>query len=683
MDIPSGWVQVLRGPRPKSEKWPVASSGRKQPTFNQQEPTRRQPAPRSNVRAPDPDAALVHARSKVSSLEAALTAMGSHQGPEVDALRSALQKAKQAAQERPLKVQLAQTDAFVERSRLRIKKLEEEREAEVELLNAAVQRQARLREQVAAEAAMTVTSPVTTNPSEEIARLKAKVAQLEAGSRSGEDEGRRFRPPRDGCVASDAFRSPGSREVVVGSTCGFAGRVGVCRLWFSGQADSIVGARCCEVARNVRGWRRRHVVALSTRGRSFCALLKGNWFRVVLLYGLRGVRVGEASNPGPSRQLADSPLPTRRSASLRALGSTAGHRRGLVVEVALGVVDVSAVALPGSPHVITLAVEPDVPVFDPMDSVDEDEFDALSRNATVGHADPQCPTQVDSDDEPMVSVGRGAVAASRRERFGSSDECPLSCQATQHDLGVSRQATPVPALGALATNQFFSLATDSDDEQPPTDLRCSDTDSIPEHVNRRRRLRLRWDPDPDATNQTQQGTPHVRRDVHRAAQIVRSLADRVGHVDDSQDIPRAIRRQQWSAFNVPLMWSASVGDNTCPVLQWLVGAAQHIESMTVGSTTVSGHDAAVVGWEALSEVMRSWNIRSREDLAEWIFRQGFPRPRWGAHINARAQERILTMAVAVDVRVSGLEAIYVQVALSWVDHKQRHSQRRSLKNVGQ
>ena len=218
------------------------------------------------MRAPDPDAVLVHARSKVSSLEAALTAMGCHQGPEVDALRSALQKAKQAAQERPLKVQLAQTDAFVERSRLRIKKLEEEREAEVELLNAAVQRQARLREQVAAEAAMTVTSPVTTNPSEEIAWLKAKVAQLEAvsnhppwcsaeASRSGEDEGRRFRPPRDGCVASDAFRSPGSREVVVGSTCEFAGRVGVCRLWFSGQADSIVGARCCEVARNVRGWR--------------------------------------------------------------------------------------------------------------------------------------------------------------------------------------------------------------------------------------------------------------------------------------------------------------------------------------------------------------------------------------------------------------------------------------------
>ena len=247
------------------------------------------------------------------------------------------------------------------------------------------------------------------------------------------------------------------------------------------------------------------------------------------------------------------------------MGSTAGHRRGLVVEVAPGVVDGSAVVLPSPPHVITDVVESDVPVFDPMDSDEEDAFDALSRNATVGHADPQGPTQVDSDDEPMVSVGRftpwlhadsvpgtavdsamdSAVAVSRRERSGSSHEDPLSCrvEATQHDLvsvSVSRQATPPPALalGAHATNQFFSLATDSDDEQPPTDLRCSDNDSIPEHVNQRRRLRLRWDP--EATNQTQpvaEGTPHVRRDVHMAAQVVRSLADRVGHVYDSQDVP--------------------------------------------------------------------------------------------------------------------------------------------------
>ena len=61
----------------------------------------------------------------------------------------------------------------------------------------------------------------------------------------------------------------------------------------------------------------------------FCTILKDSCFRVVLLYGLRGIRVGEASNPGPPRQLrpghvalSESPLPVRRSARLQALGST-------------------------------------------------------------------------------------------------------------------------------------------------------------------------------------------------------------------------------------------------------------------------------------------------------------------------------------------------------------------------
>ena len=307
MDIPSGWVQVLRGPRPKSEKWPVASSGR-QPTFNQQAPTRgRQPAPRSNVRAPNPDAALEHARSKVSSLEAALTAMGSHQGPEVDALRSALQKAKQAAQERPLKVQLAQTDAFVERSRLRIKKLEEEREAELELLNAALQRQARLREQVAAEPPMTVTSPVTTNPSEEIARLKAKVAQLEAVSNH---------PPRCSAEAAEAvkMRAAKRRAWVCGRQ--FAERrASVVRM---GRFQNVGVARCHRCG----GFGVSDCIDESDRSRciqdeisnatTVDSVQYGCFLRPaeVLIEvnrearnGHRGQRVGEAAHPGPVRRL--------------------------------------------------------------------------------------------------------------------------------------------------------------------------------------------------------------------------------------------------------------------------------------------------------------------------------------------------------------------------------------------
>ena len=124
-----------------SEKWPVASSGRKQPTGKQQGQFE------GGGDSPDPDAALenMHVRRLF------LTVMGSHQGPEVDAFRSGLSKAKQAAQERTLVVQLAQTDAS--RSW--------RRSEEAEVLNAGLQRQVRLREHVAAEPATTVVYPVT------------------------------------------------------------------------------------------------------------------------------------------------------------------------------------------------------------------------------------------------------------------------------------------------------------------------------------------------------------------------------------------------------------------------------------------------------------------------------------------------------------------------------------------
>ena len=89
--------------------------------------------------------------------------------------------------------------------------------------------------------------------------------------------------------------------------------------------------------------------------------------------------------------------PTAIAVGPRGLHAGPGCRRGLVVEVAPGVVDASAVALPSS-HVIPDVAESDAPVF---------HWD--SRNATDafgGHADLQRPTQVDRDDEVTVSVGR-------------------------------------------------------------------------------------------------------------------------------------------------------------------------------------------------------------------------------------------------------------------------------------
>ena len=85
----------------------------------------------------------------------------------------------------------------------------------------------------------------------------------------------------------------------------------------------------------------------------------------------------------------------------------------------------------------------------------------------------------------------------------------------------------------------------------------------------------------------------MRRDsrppeVRRAAKVVRSLAERVGQADLQAGVPRAIRRQQWSVFNILLMWTAATGDRSCPVLQWLAQSAQHL-SIPVCGVEMPGH----------------------------------------------------------------------------------------------
>ena len=62
------------------------------------------------------------AQKRVGGLEAAvvaLAAVGTVDGPEVQVLKQSLQKARRAAQERPITALLSQTEAFVERARKR------------------------------------------------------------------------------------------------------------------------------------------------------------------------------------------------------------------------------------------------------------------------------------------------------------------------------------------------------------------------------------------------------------------------------------------------------------------------------------------------------------------------------------------------------------------------------------
>ena len=125
MEVPSGWVQVLRGPQPRAEKWPSATQKRGSteiPNSNGEVAPTIRAVTRGSPRTWTRDTALQEARRRVVSLEAALQAMGDFQGPEVDVLKNALSRAKQAAQTRPL-----QNDAFIQRSQKRIASLERTR----------------------------------------------------------------------------------------------------------------------------------------------------------------------------------------------------------------------------------------------------------------------------------------------------------------------------------------------------------------------------------------------------------------------------------------------------------------------------------------------------------------------------------------------------------------------------
>ena len=73
-----------------------------------------------------PDVAIEEAKLKVNRLEKALEAMVGSSGAEVDCLQRALAKAREAARERPLEVQIKECQEFTSWAEHRVAKLEED-----------------------------------------------------------------------------------------------------------------------------------------------------------------------------------------------------------------------------------------------------------------------------------------------------------------------------------------------------------------------------------------------------------------------------------------------------------------------------------------------------------------------------------------------------------------------------
>ena len=236
MDVPSGWVQVIRGPKPPSQRWPQVQGSRQPGAGNRpnqtkmesqnvgrgrwgnkspvvqdkissleaalsalgpeeiaakeplQEALRRAKEVSQPVRG-DPDTRKAEAVAKVDRLQKALDALGSLEGPEVDANKKALVKAQDVATERPVSELFKECKEFMERSTRRIAKLKSELEAETGLLE---QSRARLARKVQ-QAAPVRDSVVGDGP--QVSSLQQMVIQLQAERDSLSQELRRSRGP--------------------------------------------------------------------------------------------------------------------------------------------------------------------------------------------------------------------------------------------------------------------------------------------------------------------------------------------------------------------------------------------------------------------------------------------------------------------------------------------------------
>ena len=207
VEVPSGWLQVIRGPRPPAARWPPATKvqpGRS--AFSAMNPEPRPSVPTSD-RPRKPNEVRAAASTRVARLQAALLNLGPDDSEEKKVIDAALRKAQSQATVPPLEEQIANTTKFLERAKKRLVA------ADVEL-QAAVKKKAQCEEEVAEAEAdlarMREEVQLPTDPSEdpgaEVQRLRARLAQLEATS---------CRPVRGSAEAAEGIRSKAAKRRAV------------------------------------------------------------------------------------------------------------------------------------------------------------------------------------------------------------------------------------------------------------------------------------------------------------------------------------------------------------------------------------------------------------------------------------------------------------------------------------
>ena len=296
VETPPGWFNVIRGPQPPSERWPMAQ-GNRQPSKVDQVgrgrwghqgggASRTQSSQPERVRT-SPEATIAAARQRVAHLGGALAAFGDATGPEVTMLQNSLKVAKKAAQEPPMEVQLSLCESFVSRAQKRLVAHDDARELLAKELDEGERR----------------SDGESTTPTCERCGVRDCCVESEVGVGGGREER---------CNGREASETCRHRPPVSGRDDQRPSRA------FTGGLQSTSRFARCNVDREChrsievvpRYGRCSHVVfedslAPVPLGQYRCVNVRG------ALYGLRGVRVGEAQNPGPAhaklrRRVSDS-----------------------------------------------------------------------------------------------------------------------------------------------------------------------------------------------------------------------------------------------------------------------------------------------------------------------------------------------------------------------------------------
>ena len=301
---PSGWVQVLRGPRPRAEKWPSAAQKRSSTEIPNSKPVGRwrqpgvQPPEAARERGPDPDTALQEARRRVASLEAALQAMGDFQGPEVDVLKNALSRA-QASSPNTSSEGTACTERHFHPAF-----------AEANCISGAGTRR---RRGVVGQGSGSARTVETGGGSSRTSARRGPHAGVEHGGVVPQGEGGPVGSGTNPASSPRVRRRRREFAVVIDE----AQNRELSRVQFADESTRslfLVGVKAVGVARCPR--RSRHGISQFVDGADFQRRLCYEQFSATVFvgahgaligawreagYGLRGARIGEASNPGPRR----------------------------------------------------------------------------------------------------------------------------------------------------------------------------------------------------------------------------------------------------------------------------------------------------------------------------------------------------------------------------------------------